>query len=190
LALLAIFALECGEGIMGTRAEPRLLWVYATYLLALAAMIEGSWKIVPTMLVGFCIGLGLIFAAFYFVSPYSIQWEEWSIFFGVGCNLAVLTGATWLIRKKHVRGIGTANRAFVLRLCLETAAFLCGGWVGGLSEFFMLYIRAEVVGLLSVALSVAGLWLIIRLVRSPAAEMKEDFEGIESAIMGGVINAN
>src|SRR5689334_12037945 len=81
--------------------DPQILWFYPPYLLALATMIEGSWKVLPMMFVGFCISAAMTFATLLPDRGFSLDSEERIIIIGLGCNFAVVFAATWLIRRRQ-----------------------------------------------------------------------------------------
>lgn len=150
---------------------PQYVWFYLAYLPALAAMIEGSWRILPMMLVGFCAGMGFVFA-YLFGIEYSLGWEEIAAVVGFGCGFSVLFGTTWLIRHRKRLGPtkGVSNRMLLPLVLLAVAVFLAGGMIGVLTEDSMQRWLPEIAGLFSVALCSLVLLVAIRAIRSPVSQ--------------------
>lgn len=112
------------------------LWTYAAYCLSLATMIEGSWRILPMMAIGFCIAEAGIWALFYFAGRYHPGSEELSLMIAFGCVGATLVGARWLIRSRRlVTTPPVGMTCWIPLLCFGVALFAAGVFARGISSF-------------------------------------------------------
>lgn len=137
-------------------------WIIVSiFALTAATLIEGSWRIMPIMVMGFCIAEVGAWTLFYSGNWYYPQSDDVLWLTAVGCDVATLVGTSRLIRSRRrlLTNPPAGKTGWIPVLCFGGALFFAGAFACGLSLFAMDRFAPEPAAFACALLCSAGIWI-------------------------------
>jgi len=160
------------------------MWMWASFAVAAIMLIDGSWKVVPRMLLGFAIGKAIGWTLFYVGDWYYPDADDVLYISTFAACVAALLGSRFLI--SHADRCPTGNSSNIPSRCAPSisekvgraipfagyyaSVLLSGGYAGGWSNHAVHRITAapELVAVLAALVLSLGIMLLPRAAKSAA----------------------